>query len=287
MWLRRLLTWLEQFEDCFGRQSQRGALRRYVSGVLNDSRRKSMEAMWARLSDPGTYQAFQHFITHAPWDAERDLEAASRRGARTARGADSRRHELPEARARRRSASYVNTVGRLARWRIARWRSRLRCGRAHVRGCWERSCICRRTWLTPAQRTRPVFLRRCASNRSGTSPSTLLRQVRARNSTSPRWLGDAEFGDSATLRRTLHRAQLPYALGVSADLKSVARHASAAAAHLAAYRTSPDSQGRLPDDTQPVEARPGRRPNRLASGDSSPGATARIRRGAPASVRSA
>src|SRR5260221_5576210 len=29
-----------------------------------------MEAMWARLSDPGTYQAFQHFITHAPWPAE-------------------------------------------------------------------------------------------------------------------------------------------------------------------------------------------------------------------------
>ena len=69
-WLRRLLTWLELFEDCFGRQSQRGALRRYVTGLLSDSRRKSMEAMWARLSDPGTYQAFQHFITHAPWDAE-------------------------------------------------------------------------------------------------------------------------------------------------------------------------------------------------------------------------
>ena len=69
-WLRRLLTWLELFEASFSRQSQRGALRRYVTGLLSDSRRKSMEAMWARLSDPGTYQAFQHFITHAPWDAE-------------------------------------------------------------------------------------------------------------------------------------------------------------------------------------------------------------------------
>ena len=62
--------WLELFEAGFSRQSQRGALRRYVTGLLSDSRRKSMEAMWARLSDPGTYQAFQHFITHAPWDAE-------------------------------------------------------------------------------------------------------------------------------------------------------------------------------------------------------------------------
>ena len=69
-WLKRLLQWLEVFEDDFSRQSQRGALRRYVTGVLSDSRRKSMEAMWARLSDPGTYQAFQHFITHAPWDAD-------------------------------------------------------------------------------------------------------------------------------------------------------------------------------------------------------------------------
>jgi SRSO17 transposase len=31
-------------------------------------------------------------------------------------------------------------------------------------------------------------------------------------------LGDAEFGDNATLRRTLHRAKLPYALGVSSTL---------------------------------------------------------------------
>jgi SRSO17 transposase len=69
-WLKRLLAWLELFEDDFNYQSQRGALRRYVTGLLSDSRRKSMEAMWARLSDPATYQAFQHFITHAPWDAE-------------------------------------------------------------------------------------------------------------------------------------------------------------------------------------------------------------------------
>jgi hypothetical protein len=52
-WLKRLLIWLEVFERDFSRQSQRGVLRRYVTGVLSDSRRKSMEAMWARLSDPG------------------------------------------------------------------------------------------------------------------------------------------------------------------------------------------------------------------------------------------
>ena len=30
-----------------------------------------MEAMLARVTDPGSYQAFQHFITDAPWSADR------------------------------------------------------------------------------------------------------------------------------------------------------------------------------------------------------------------------
>lgn len=30
-----------------------------------------MQAMHGRLSDPGSYQALQHFITDSPWDAER------------------------------------------------------------------------------------------------------------------------------------------------------------------------------------------------------------------------
>ena len=71
VWLDRLSTWLEPFEDCFSHVAQRGAFRRYLLGLLNDSPRKSMSAMLERVHDPGTYQAFQHFITHAPWAAER------------------------------------------------------------------------------------------------------------------------------------------------------------------------------------------------------------------------
>src|SRR4029077_12331482 len=40
----------------------------YLLGLLSDSRRKSMSAMLERVHDPGTYQAFQHFISHASWD---------------------------------------------------------------------------------------------------------------------------------------------------------------------------------------------------------------------------
>jgi hypothetical protein len=50
-WLARLSTWLEPFEDCFGHVAQRGAFRRYLVGLLSDSRRKSMSAMLARVEE--------------------------------------------------------------------------------------------------------------------------------------------------------------------------------------------------------------------------------------------
>ena len=71
VWLDRLSDWLEPFEVCFSHVAQRGAFRRYLLGLLSDSRRKSMSAMLERVTDSGTYQSFQHFITHAPWSSER------------------------------------------------------------------------------------------------------------------------------------------------------------------------------------------------------------------------
>ena len=54
--LRRLMTWLEAFNVCFGHRAQVLALQRYVQGLLSDSARKSMEAMLARVTDPGSYE---------------------------------------------------------------------------------------------------------------------------------------------------------------------------------------------------------------------------------------
>ena len=62
---------MEQFKGCFGHRAQLLSLRTYVQGVFSDSERKSMQAMLARMTEPVAYQAFQHFITHAPWDADR------------------------------------------------------------------------------------------------------------------------------------------------------------------------------------------------------------------------
>lgn len=50
--LRRLVSWLEQFTPCF---AHRVSLRSYVQGLFNDSDRKSMQAMLARVTEPVTY----------------------------------------------------------------------------------------------------------------------------------------------------------------------------------------------------------------------------------------
>ena len=67
--LRRFGEFADQFAECFGRRVQRDGASRYLAGLVNDSARKSMQAMHGRLSDPGTYQALQHFITDSPWSS--------------------------------------------------------------------------------------------------------------------------------------------------------------------------------------------------------------------------
>lgn len=67
--LRRFGEFADQFAECFGRRVQRDGASRYLAGLVNDSERKSMQAMHGRLSDAGTYQALQHFITDSPWSS--------------------------------------------------------------------------------------------------------------------------------------------------------------------------------------------------------------------------
>ena len=69
--LERLGRFLDRFAGCFGRRAQRDGASRYIHGLLNDSPRKSMQPMEARLplNDAASYQRLQHFISHAPWAA--------------------------------------------------------------------------------------------------------------------------------------------------------------------------------------------------------------------------
>jgi SRSO17 transposase len=253
-WLKRLLTWLEVFERDFSHQSQRGALRRYVTGLLSDSRRKSMEAMWARLSDPGTYQAFQHFITHAPWNAEtvwKRLRAhvPERTGVLILDGTSFPKQGTASVGVAR---QYCGARGKVANCQTAVTVALWTGTRAWLLGA---TMYLPEEWLTPSQRTRAQIPAAVRFAPKWQLALTLLRQVRAAGFSVTAVAGDAEFGDNATLRRTLHRAQLPYALGVSSDLKVFLGTPVLETPPPLAGKGRPRTRRRLPPDTHTVEAR--------------------------------
>jgi SRSO17 transposase len=217
VWLDRLLTWLEPFENDFGHVAQRGAFRRYVLGLLSDSRRKSMSAMLARLSAPGSYEAFQHFIADAPWSAEhvwRRLRATipDREGVLILDGTSFPKqgtHSVGVAR------QYCGTLGKVANCQVAVTVALWTGAQAWMLGA---SLYLPEAWLTPEGRQRARIPPTVPFREKWRLALTLLRQVRTSGIAVTAVLGDAEFGDNATLRRTLHRAKLPYALGVSSTL---------------------------------------------------------------------
>lgn len=217
VWLDRLLTWLEPFENDFGHVAQRGAFRRYVLGLLSDSRRKSMSAMLARVSAPGSYEAFQHFIADAPWTAEhvwRRLRATipDREGVLILDGTSFPKQGTRSVGVAR---QYCGTLGKVANCQVAVTVALWTGARAWMLGA---RLYLPEAWLTPEARQRARIPATVPFEEKWRLALTLLRQVRTSGITVTAVLGDAEFGDNATLRRTLHRAKLPYALGVSSTL---------------------------------------------------------------------
>ena len=253
-WLDRLSTWLEPFEACFGHIAQRGAFRRYLLGLLSDSRRKSMSAMLARVSDPGSYQAFQHFITDAPWTAAvvwRHLRAVlpDRAGVLILDGTSfpkQGRHSVGVAR------QYCGTLGKTANCQVAVTAALWTGARAWMVGA---RLYLPEPWLTPESRRRARIPTTVRFQEKWRLALTLVQQVRASGLTVTAVVADAEFGNNATLRRALHRAQLPYALGVASDLKvflgTPALHVPTPRSRTGRPRTRPQ----LPPGTEAVEAR--------------------------------
>jgi SRSO17 transposase len=253
-WLDRLSTWLEPFESCFGHVAQRGAFRRYLLGLLSDSRRKSMSAMLARLSDPGTYQAFQHFITDAPWTAAplwRQLRALipDRTGVVILDGTSFPKqgaHSVGVAR------QYCGTLGKTANCQVAVTAALWTGVRAWMVGA---RLYLPEEWLTLEQRRRARIPATVRFQEKWRMALTLLQHVRASGLTVTAVLADAEFGNNATFRRTLHRAQLPYALGVASDVK-VFLGTPALQGPTDQPRTGrPRTRPHLPAGTQALEAR--------------------------------
>lgn len=217
VWLARLTTWLERFEPVFSHRAQRGGLRRYVEGVLCDSRRKSMAAMWARVRDPGTYQALQYFLTDAAWSADalwRQLRAVlpARAGVLILDGTGFPKQGAASVGV---SRQYSGTLGKVGNCQVAVTAALWTGVQAWLVGA---QLYLPQTWVTPAQRSRGRIPARVVFQEKWRQALTLLRQVRAAGLTVTAVVADAEFGDCTAFRQTLHTLRLPYALGVSSTL---------------------------------------------------------------------
>ena len=213
--LTRLMRWLEPFAGCFGHVAQVVSFGAYVAGLFSDSPRKSMEAMLARVTDPPRYQAFQHFITHSPWNADqvwRRLLAGlpARRGILLLDDTGFPKqgtHSVAVAR------QYSGTLGKVGNCQVAVTAALWAAGRAWLVGA---ALYVPEAWLTDAAR--------CATVRI--PPDTrfqekwrlalrLLHRVRAAGIAVTAVVGDAGYGDVTIFRTALHHLNLVYALGVS------------------------------------------------------------------------
>jgi SRSO17 transposase len=215
--IQRLIRWLEQFKTCFGHRAQLLSLRTYVQGVFSDSERKSMQAMLARVTEPVSYQAFQHFITHAPWEADRvwrRLRAIlpERRGVLILDGTSFPKQGPASVGVAR---QYCGALGKIANCQVAVTVALWTGVRAWCLGA---ALYLPEEWLTPSARQSARIPAAVRFQETWRLALSLLRQVRAAGIAVTAVLADAEFGDVTAFRAALHRLRLPYAVGISSHL---------------------------------------------------------------------
>lgn len=214
--LRRVTWWLDQFKSCFGHSAQRASLRDYVHGLLSDSPRKSMQAMLARVSEPRSYQAFQHFITHAPWDAAavwRQLWAVlpERRGVLL----------LDDTAFLKQG---VHSVGVTRQYASARHQV-TNCQVAVTAALWTGV----RAWFVGAELYLPTAWLTAERRAAARIPSgvrfqekwrlalRLVQRVRAAGFQLEAVVADAGYGNVVALRTALDRLGLPFVMGIRSD----------------------------------------------------------------------
>jgi SRSO17 transposase len=186
--------------------------------VFSDSDRKSMQAMLARVTEPVSYQAFQHFITDAPWDADRLwrrlLEILpERRGVLILDGTSFPKqgsHSVGVAR------QYCGALGKIANCQVAVTAALWTGARAWWLGV---LLYLPQPWIDDADRRAVARIPATATfQEKWRQALTLIRRTRAAGLQVTAVLADAEFGDITAFRRTLHQWRLPYAVGISRHL---------------------------------------------------------------------
>jgi SRSO17 transposase len=213
-----------------------------------------MSAMLERVSDPGTYHAFQHFITDAPWSAERvwrQLRTVipERRGVLILDGTSFPKQGRASVAVAR---QYCGTLGKVANCQVAVTAVLWTGVRAWMVGA---ALYVPEAWLTPEARQRVRIPATVRFQEKWRLALTLLRQIRAAGFEVTAVLGDAEFGDNATLRRTLHRLHLPYALGVSSNVTVFRGTPTVAVPPRKPGRSRPPTRLQLTDEARPEAVR--------------------------------
>jgi SRSO17 transposase len=216
--LQRFGQFADRFADCFGRGVQRDAASQYLEGLFNDSERKSMQAMHGRLSEPGTYQALQHFITHSPWDARRlwqrlGVLVPARRGILAIDDTGLPKQGKHSVGVKR---QYCGALGKIGNCQVAV--SSLLIGAELV---WPLTCelYLPEEWVTdPARRAEAGIPDRTRFREKWRIALAHVRAVRKGGFELTAVVADADYGRVAAFRRGLERLGLRYALAIRGEL---------------------------------------------------------------------
>jgi SRSO17 transposase len=208
---------LDQFKPCFGHAAQQVSLREYLDGLLGDSARKSMQAMLARVTEPRSYQAFQHFITTAPWDhgvVWRRLLAVlpERRGVLLLDDTPFLKqgtHSVGVAK------QYAGTVKKVTNCQVAVTAALWTAARGWLVGA---ELYLPEEWLTPPRRAEARIPARVVFQEKWRLALTLVRRVRAAGLQIDAVVADGGYGTTAAFRTALDRMRLPYVVGAAADV---------------------------------------------------------------------
>ncbi len=218
--LERLAAFLDRFAGCFGRRTQRQGASRYVEGVLNDSERKSMQPMEARLplNDAASYQRLQHFITHSPWAAtplwtRLRAEVPVRRGTLLIDETSFPKYGTQSVAVAR---QYCGALGKIANCQVAVSTAVLTDTLA-----WPTTLelYLPQEWAQDADRRERAGIPRSVRFREKWRIAlTHIRQVRAAGMQIEAILADAAYGNVHAFRTAVDRMGLRYAVGVAMRL---------------------------------------------------------------------
>jgi SRSO17 transposase len=174
--------------------------------------------MHARLTDPVPYQAFQHFVTHAPWDAMvvwRQLLAVlpERQGVLILDDTGFPKQGRQSVGVAR---QYSGTLGKIGNCQVAVTAALWNGRRAWFVGT---ELYLPEEWLSAERRVEARIPARVGFREKWRLALRLLRRARAAGLELEAVVADAAYGDVTAFRKALERLGLPYAVGISSTLK--------------------------------------------------------------------